>query len=772
MNAAMDIRPLPGGKSKKNTKHDKAAAAFEPAATLKSRMPWLLIIFAALFFILAARVFYLQVIDSENLQKKALAQWTRSTALSAARGVITDRNGIELAVNAPVFKIVVWPQSVKSTERERVANELSELLGVDRARLLERLESKTIREYVVKRQVDRETADRISSLQLGGGVGIATDVKRYYPYGTLLSQVLGFTNIDSAGQSGLELSLNKYLTGLDGKMVADTDRNGNLLASSVYEYIDPVNGDKVRITVDKYFQSYLENALEEAIAVNNAKDAQGIIMDVTDGSVMAISTKPDFDPNDPPRTDLELLAELSRDRVVTDAYEPGSTFKILTLAAALDSGVTDLDSGFYCNGGYVVNGERIKCWRHAGHGRQTLTEATENSCNVCFMQLALSMGVEKFYDYLYAFGLGQSTGSGLPGESEGIVTHQKYVRDNDLARIGFGQSIAVTPIQLASAVSAAVNGGLLYTPHIISEIVADDGTVVYTADTKPVRRVISEETSRKVRQILESVVENGTGRNAKIEGYAVGGKTGTAQKYDEYGHVSAGSYICSFIGFAPADEPKYVCLILVDEPHVGSVFGSTVAAPYVRRVLSEILPYAGIQRTDRNTSVVTLPDVTGMSMDDAVRTLQAYGVSAVYEADAPVTLMVPAAGQTVPAGSSVLLYTGLEGLNTETDEPYYVQMPNLMGMTALQAYDALRAVGLVLDAEPADPYGVVLSQSVYAYELVEYGTSVKVYFGYPTPTPFIPTPEPATPAPETPSPETAAPETPAAETPSAETPEP
>lgn len=746
----MSIKLIPGGKQKK--KKSKPAKAFDTAAAFKKRMPCLLIIFALLFVGLIGRIFYLQVVNGENLKKLAYEQWTRSTAQSASRGKIVDCGGSELAVSTQAYKVVVWPAAIKESERGRVARELSNLLGVNYDNLLAKLSSSTIREYTVKRQVDEATVSTIRSLQLGNGVGIAQDVKRYYPYGTLLSQVIGYTNIDGMGQSGLELVLDKYLTGRDGKLIAETDSRGNLLAGSSYQYIDPVDGDRVRLTVDVNFQSYLENALEEAILVNNAKDAQGIILDVNTGAIMAISTKPDFDPNNPPRNDLEALAALSKNRVVTDSYEPGSTFKILTLAAAIDSGCADLDSGFYCNGGYIVNGERIKCWRHAGHGSQNLTEATENSCNVCFMQLALSMGTEKFYDYLYAFGLGQSTGSGLIGESDGIVTHQKYITANDLARIGFGQSIAVTPIQLASAVAAAVNGGELYTPYIVEEITSStDGKVIYRADKTPVRRVISEETSEKVRGILQSVVDNGTGRNAKIEGYAVGGKTGTAQKYDSYGRVAQGSYICSFIGFAPADEPRYLVLILVDEPHVGSIFGSTVAAPYVRRVLSQILPYANVPKSGHNAQSVTVPDVSGMSMADAVAALEAVGLTGVYECEETVTLQVPAAGESVPYGSSVLLYTGSEGVNLETDEPYYVQMPDLMGMTPLQAYTALRNAGLIMASDPEDPYGVVIGQSVNAYEPVEYGSTVTVYFDWPTPSPAPSSSPTATPEP-TPAP--------------------
>ena len=591
----------------------------------------------------------------------------------------------------------------------------------------------------VARKIESDKADAVRAFKTEHGlrgVRLEPDTKRYYPFGTLLSQTIGFTSTDGTGQSGLELTYNKYLTGKDGERIAETDSRGNQIADSMIQEFPPTDGSTLKLTVDANIQSYLENALAEAVQVNNAKNAQGIIMDVNTGAIVAISTKPDYDPNSPPRDDMQMLAELSRNRIVTDAYEPGSTFKILTLAAALDSGSTHLEDSFYCNGGYIVNGERIKCWKHAGHGSQNLTRATENSCNCCFMKLALTMGTEKFYDYLYAFGLGQSTGSGLVGESEGIVTHQKYVTQNDLARIGFGQSIAVTPIQLASAVCAAINGGELHTPYIVDEIISASGETVFKADTSPVRRVISAESSAYVRQILQSVVDNGTGKNAKLANYTVGGKTGTAQKYDEYGRVSSGNYICSFIGFAPADEPRYLCLILVDEPRVSSIFGSTVAAPFVRRVLENVLTLKEVPGLTPETSyqTVQLPNLVGMSAADASALLAQYGLEGIFECDAVVTMQVPAAGQSVVIGSSVLLYTGLEGVNTAepTDEPYYVTMPSLIGKTALQAHDELKQLGLTMIADPADPFGYVIGQSIYAGTQVEFGSSVTVYFGYST----------------------------------------
>ena len=702
---------------KKKTRYGKRIAFLETALLLA-------------FIIVIIDIFCIMVVLGPERLEVAVQQWTRTSTITANRGKIVDCNGEVLATTGAVYKILLWPKNITSGSEERVARELSDALDLDFDYVYKCATNKTRSEFVIKRQVDSKTVSNVRSLKLSG-VGIANDSKRYYPYGTLLSQVIGFTTRDNVGQSGLELKYDKYLTGSDGKLISETDSSGNPLAYGYTQYEDPIDGAKIVLTVDQVFQSYLENALEEALSVNNASSAQGIILDVNTGAIKAISTKPDYDPNDPPRNDLEQLAELSRNRLVTDVYEPGSTFKILTLAAAIDSGNADLNSTFFCNGGYIVNGERIKCWKHAGHGSQDLTKATENSCNCCFMQLALRMGVSEFYDYLYAFGLGQKTGDIFDGESSGIVTNEKYVTENDLARIGFGQSVAVTPIQLAAAVSAAVNGGYLYSPYIVEQVVSADGTVIEQADPSPVRQVISVETSATVRQILQSVVDNGTGRNAKIEGYYVGGKTGTAQKYDEYGRVSAGSYICSFIGFAPADDPQYLCLILVDEPHVGSIFGSTVAAPFVRRVLSEILPYSGIQPSHLSETV-TVPNVLGLTTEEANKELAKVGLIGFYECADEVTLQLPAAGETVVKGSSVLLYTGSDDVNIDNEPviaPLMVEMPNLMDMTAVQAYNALTALGLNMVCSPDDPYGVVLGQSIYAGTMVEYSSSVTLYFG-------------------------------------------
>ena len=706
-----------------------ATTTSKPKRPLKARLKSTLLVYGSLFLLLAGFLFVIQVIMGPDIQRRALSQWTRTTTISASRGEILDCEGEVLATNGNVFKVVIWPKQMGDSDRERIAAELSRLLNLDYTTVLKRCTSEQYQEIVLKRQIDAATRDAVDALKLGAGVGTVSDSKRYYPMGSLLSQVIGFTNVDNRGQAGLELSYDEYLSGTDGKQIAETDSSGNLLAYGTREYIEPINGDKLILTCSSVMESYLERALKEAAEVNNAKSAQGIIMDCRTGAILAISSQPGYDPNDPPRSDMELLNQLSRNRIAADVYEPGSTFKIITLSAALDSGAVTKNSSFFCPGSSTVNGESIHCWRHAGHGSQDLTEAAENSCNCAFMNMALSMGKEKFYDYLYAFGLGSSTGSGLIGEASGIVTHEKYITDNDLARIGFGQSIAVTPLQLCSAVCAAVNGGELHRPYIIDRIVDDKGATVFSADTTPIRRVISESASKQVREILQSVVDNGTGRNCKIEGYAVGGKTGTAQKYDEYGRVDQGRYICSFIGFAPANDPRFVCLILVDEPQVSSIYGSTVAAPFVKEVLEDVLRYSGVKPTEGGETV-EIPDVSGMSAEDARAALEELGLSAVCQSNDEIISQLPAAGETVVKGYQVMLFTGIDPEDEETEQKSYVKVPDLKGKTPLEAYDMLRKLGLVLVTETDDPAGFCYKQDISPNNVVEVGREIKAFFRF------------------------------------------
>ncbi len=692
----------------------------------KKRLLIALLCIALIFTLLAGRLFYLQLIAGDELQQKALSQWTRETPLSAARGRIVDTNGTVLAMSGVAYKVLLWPDSIDAGDTKRVSAELARILNMDEASVLEKASDKKKQEIVLARQLDREVVDEILSLKLGGGVGIAVDTKRFYPSGTLLSQVIGFTTIDGVGQEGLELKLNKYLAGEDGRMITETDRKGRTIAYGAQEYIEPTDGYDVLLTTDSVIQSFLEKALKEAQNINKAKRAVGIVMDVQTGAIVALSTQPDYDPNDPPRKDLELLQELSKNRVVCDVYEPGSTFKIVTLSAALDSNSASTSDTVDCPGFYMVGQQKIKCWKSGGHGHQTLTEAVENSCNPAFMRMALSMGVEEFYDYIYAFGFGSVTNSSLTGESSGLVIHEKYVRDLNLARIGFGQSIAITPIQLITAVSAAVNGGRLMQPYIVDKIVSASGDVISETEPTVVRRVISEDTSKTVREMLESVVANGSGRNAQIPGYRVGGKTGTAQKYED-GQVAQGKLIASFIGFAPADDPRFACLILVDEPQVGSIFGSTVAAPFVKNVLEETLRHYDYL-PNGGAETVTVPDLTGMTTAEAAKTLKDMGLEAVYQAEDEVTMQLPGAGEKVLAGSQVLLYTDLTGFMMEEGDLDTVEVPDLSGCTRLEASDKLAELGLVLKIDEEYQNGAAFDQDYKPGAEVAVGTVVTVRF--------------------------------------------
>lgn len=704
----------------------------QPGISYKKRLIASLIIISVIFLLLIVRLFFLQILQSQELQDRALSQWTRDTSLTAARGNIQDTTGVVLAQSGTAYKVVIWPNNIDADERTRIATELSEILEMDYATVLSKVADTKKQEIVLARRVERETVDQITARKLGIGVGTAIDIKRYYPSGDLFSQLLGFTTVDGVGQSGLEQKYDKYLSGENGRMITETDRKGNPLAYGTQEVIEPVDGYNLVLTADSVYQAALEQACAEALAVNNAATAQGILMNCKTGAILAITTQPDYDPNDPPRHDAALLASVTRNRVVADAYEPGSTFKLITLAAALDSGAIDETFSISCPGYHIVNGEKIRCWKSGGHGAQNIYQVAQNSCNPAFMAMASAMGVETFYDYIYAFGLGSSTGSGIMGESSGIVTHEKYITENTLARIGFGQSIAVTPIQLAAAVSAVVNGGNLMQPYVVERIVANDGTVIEENAPTLVRRVISEETSAAVRAIAETVVSEGSGKNAAVPGYRIGGKTGTAQKY-ENGKIAEGKLVASFIGFAPADDPEFVCLILVDEPQVGTVFGSTVAAPFVKQMLEETLRHAGYL-PEGNDVPIEVPSLIDLTLQQAKDALKAVGLDAAYQDDPAelVIAQVPAAGQYAAKGSDVLLYTvstGADAPDTEADVPAeLVEVPEVLGRTRLAASDALKKAGLTIRIYPEDQTGEAIRQSPMAGEMVPEGTEVLVEF--------------------------------------------
>ncbi len=482
-------------------------------------------------------------------------------------------------------------------------------------------------EVTVKRKIDAQSAYELRKKNISG-LYYTLDTQRNYPFGNSLAQILGFTNIDNAGQSGIESYYDKYLTGVDGFAYTSTDMAGRELESSVTKYVPSIPGCNVTLSVDGNIQSFADSAVTAAATEFSAKSASMIVMDVNTGGILAMSKSPSFDLNDPPRNDLDLLNELSRNTMIVDMYEPGSTFKIFTTAAALEAGVVGDNDTFFCAGSRTVDGQRIRCWRSIGHGSQHLAEGVKNSCNCVFMDLALRLGTSRFYSALRNFGMGQKTGVDFTGESSGMMMKEDNVKTVDLARIGFGQAVAVTPLQLITGVCSVINGGTLYKPYLVASVDSYDGKNLATREPQPVRRTVSEATSQKMRDYLVGVVANGGGSKAGVAGYSVGGKTGTAQKYAG-GTIAQGKYISSFIGFAPAENPKYAVLMIVDEPQGYMYYGSLVAAPYAGNVFSKIFDYTALPPSMlAEIEYAIMPDVIGKPVADAVKELEDAGLHA------------------------------------------------------------------------------------------------------------------------------------------------
>ncbi len=690
-----------------------------------------------LLLALLANLYYVSIVKGPEYAKMAQRQWQSSLSLKAERGKILDRNSNVLAESYTTYMVCVNPQAItEDADRERIANILSTLLNVNYETIIAKMtkinpkDGKYYQQVKIKDQVESNVIAQLVTFQENRAISYYADVKRNYPEGNLFGQLLGFTNVDGDGQTGVELSYNSILSGVDGKQMAETDRDGNEIPGGESSYIAPIGGASVQMTVDTGIQGFLQSALEEAARTNLAKYAYGVVMNPKTGEIYAISSYPTIDPNNPPRTDAETLLDLSRQRMVTETYEPGSVFKIVTLAAALDSGTVNDSTTFNCKGSLNVLGQKIKCWRTRGHGKETLAQAVQNSCNPAFMSMALKMGTDKFYEYIYAFGMNDKTGVGIGGETTGKVTHRKYIRDTDLARIGFGQSISCTGLQMAAAVCAAINGGELLKPYYVQDVVATDGTVLEHHEREVVRQVISAETSAQIRKYLTGVVDAGSGKNAAIPGYSVGGKTGTSQKYDENGKVSSTLLVASFVGFAPADDPEYLCMIIVDEPQVPVVYGSTVAAPYVQQVLKNVLTYYSVP-TDRNENAVSVPDVRGMTVEQAVKALKTVGLDATYmetEQAAAVQRQSPSPGNMVVKDSPVILYTAWTTFQGEEEEIEMTKVPKILGKNRINAMDALTKAGLVMDYDRSQSTGTVTMVQYPEGTEIPKGTSVHVDF--------------------------------------------
>ncbi len=505
---------------------------------IRKRIAFTLSILTLLFLWIGVRIGSLTLFQGKALTARGVAQWTREGVVTAQRGAIFDRNGDIITQSTTAYIVSANPQLI--SQPEATAALLAPILDIGAEGLSAKMGKKGQAMVMLKRQVPREQVDQIREMRMSSeemrsllkGISFDEDTRRFYPKGTFLAQVLGLTNVDSQGQSGLESRYEALLKGREGLLKTEVDAKARMLPDGETVYVPPEEGCSLRLTVDSVIQSVAEKAMRECLSQNNAASVQCIVMDVNTGAILALCMKPDYDPNDPPRDDVQLLNELMRITAITDVYEPGSTFKILTCAAALDSGHVSLQDGFHCSGSIVVDGDKIRCWKNS-HGAQTLTEALANSCNPAFVNIALRMGTDTFYRYMRAFGLGNRTGIDLPGEGSGILINSSVVKNVDLARIGFGQSVAVTPLQLIAAASSVVNGGRLMQPYIVDAVLDGEGNVVDKTLPKILSTPIKEETSQVMRTLLQNVVDNGGGKNAAVAGYLIGGKTGTAQVKSE-----------------------------------------------------------------------------------------------------------------------------------------------------------------------------------------------------------------------------------------------
>ena len=718
---------------------------------IQSRTLLLLGVFGVLTFVLLfTKLYHWQITKHEELQSIAVRQQTLRTTVDASRGTIYDRNGTILAMSASAETIFLSPKEIVENEQDQdlIANGLAEILDMDAGDILKKMEKTNSQYEELKKKADDELADKVREFINENdlkGIFLRPTSKRSYPKGTLASQVIGFAN-DNGGAMGLEATYNDVLTGESGMVVTARDRDGRAVLYQYDQYFDAENGCDLQTTLDTTIQYYLEKGVQELEArFGTGKGATGIVMDVNTGAVLAMASLPTYDLNDPSviyndfltagMTEEEIIENAAdlrnkqwRSKAINDTYEPGSTFKTLTLAMALEENVVDLNTGFYCSGSVKIEGETINCSKRApGHGQQNLTQAFANSCNPAFINIGLRIGNDKFYQYMLDFGLTEKTGVDTTGEASGFVNSEIKYSTLALACYAFGQNFNVTPIALLAAQCACVNGGYLYTPYLVEEITDQDGNVVSKHDSTPIRQVVSEETSALVRDIMEYEVTSGTGKNGQVAGYRIGGKTGTADKV-------GGGVIVSFVCFAPADDPQVMMLLTLDEPSKWTgtyVSGGNMVAPVASSVMGEILPYLGIEPSYTAEELVgadkTVPNVVGLSKDAAAERLSANGFSfrTVGSGDT-VTDQTPAGGAIVPNSAEIILYLGAE---KSTDKCI---VPNVVGDSAATANQKIVNAGLIMGVSGATNASSstvrAISQSIAAGTEVEAGTVVRVQF--------------------------------------------
>lgn len=750
--------------------------ARQATRTVRRRTFWLMLVLGILaFVVLFFKLYDLQIIQHKQMQTRALDQQTSQTVVSAFRGTIYDRNGSQLAVSVSAEDVVMSPFHMKKQrdeEAERLekirlenaqlaegekkksvdtivlwdydslAAKLADILDLSQDDIRERMNNTNSQYELLAKKVDEDTADQIrqliNDLNIEGLDLVATS-RRVYPYGSLASHILGFVGAENTGLYGLESRYDQYLQGQSGLVVSAKDVKGNPLPYEYEQYFAAQSGQDVVLTLDANVQYYLEKYVGEMADKYGAENgATGIVMDVKTGGILGMVSYPTYDlnnaftvQNDQFKKDLtdtsDQLLKQWRNKALNDTYEPGSTFKILTMSAAMEEGLINMNTTYTCTGGIHVSDATIHCT--GTHGTQTLKEAAAHSCNPAFITFGLQLGNEKFYEYMNDFGLMSGTGIDLDGEATGVFASPESFTQLDLACYAFGQNFNVTPIALIAAQAACVNGGYLHTPYLVEQIVDSDGSITYQHDNTPVRQVVSEETSAHVRECLEYVVSDGTGRNGQVKGYRVGGKTGTADK------GQTGDLVVSFVSFAPADDPQVIILVTMDTPSRSagtSVSGGSMVAPVNSKIMADILPYLGIEPTYSAEELLgadtTVPYVIGNSVEDAKSRVESRGFTCkVVGTGNTITDQTPAGGAVIPGKSTVILYAGAEKPNT------MYTVPQLVGKTAAEANVAATNAGLLVRFSGATQTTSgnirVLSQSLEAGQQVPAGTVITVQLG-------------------------------------------
>ena len=682
-----------------------------PHLQVRKRIIILFFLFFLLIILLSTRLTWIQVINSAEYQKKALEQRTRELMVEPKRGIIYDSKGRELAISGSSETIVAIPMEVK--EPARTARVLSNILDLEYDYVYDRITRRASAVYV-KRKVSEEVAEAVRKQNLSG-IEFTEESKRYYPKGNLASHILGFAGIDSQGLEGLELSYDRYLRGKPGKIGIERDAAGRYIPDGIQQYVTPQDGYNIYLTIDEVIQYIVERELDKAINEFETSGGTVIVMDPETGGILALANRPDYDLNN----FADYPQKNWRNRAISDSFEPGSTFKIITTAAALEDGVVNEYDIFVDPGHILVSGERINCWRYGGHGSQTFAEVVQNSCNPGFVQVGMRLGKESFYNYIQAFGFGRKTSIRLPGEAAGILSNYDSIGPVELATMSFGHGLTVTPIQLITAVSAIANKGIMMQPRLVEEIRTPEGKLVERIEPVRVRQVVSEETAERTLKLLEKVVSDGTGSSAAISGYRIGGKTGTAK------HYGVEVYDSSFIGILPIDNPKLVILVVLYDLTGYPYYGSQTAAPLFRNIALDIIRYLDIAPSvrhddgDKADRLLIVPELSGMEIIEAENLLRKEGFDVkIVGKNNIIQKQVPLAGARVVEGTTILLFS-----EEDYDRNYLIAVPDLTGMTVDEASYLLEQIGLRLQVRGK---GRIIKQDIQAGERVSGGTEISV----------------------------------------------